>query len=770
MPRQLPCVLLSLLTVLLGGADAVAASPRFEVDAPPSWVEPIPFTAANWERTAGSETTLRVLLDSTQVKVEGGQAHRFSRRILRVTSEQGAADAGRLEVTFDPEYEQLTLHGAWRTRGDTRSSVLRPDAVRIIQKEKDLEAQLYDGSLTALMFIEDVRVGDVMEFAYSVRGSNPVFNGHYVDGFMLQRGLPIDHLSVRVLWPDDRPLHHRVHGRTLEPTVRPGSEHTEYRWEARALPAVAPEDSVPGDLVVYPWLQLSDFGTWENVVNWGLPLYTPPETLTPALQAQVEALRAAGTDDASRFIAAVRFVQDDIRYLGIEMGANSHQPHAPEVVLGQRFGDCKDKALLLSTLLQALGFEAAPALVNTRMRQGLDQRLPSAGNFDHAIVWARLGEQELWVDATAQLQRGDPAHMVPPPFRRGLVLKPGSVGLTEMPLEDVSEPLTDLEETWELQDEAGAATLHVRTTHRGSSANRMRSTLANQPIEDVARDYLNYYARDDVGIRATSPLQVQDDPVLNILTIEEAYAVDAFWRTGTRELTLSLLRQRLRQPEYPQRTFPFTLHHPSRVRHRIVVQGVGISSFPMSPDRASIKGPGWQLNTTHTIDIGTEVLEGTWFSTSDRIAPDQVKRHLEALSETWDATWAAVNYVSPEARQGMGFMKKFYTAIAGVFGVGFVLLLIIGWWGSKRLLKGPKVKPGTTMDSALTIRSEAELTRVLAAQRCQCGAQSPGLEGMTKESTLLLGGSERTSLRWTCGSCRRIQRTWVREDEASEAA
>jgi hypothetical protein len=206
------------------------------------------------------------------------------------------------------------------------------------------------------------------------------------------------------------------------------------------------------------------------------------------------------------------------------------------------------------------------------------------------------------------------------------------------------------------------------------------------------------------------------------------------------------------------------------VHHRVAVRGVGIGAHSSDPDRAHIRGPGWTLTTLQSAAADEVSLEGTWRTTKDRIGSDQMKAHLDAISQARNATWTSFGHLTPEMRQGMGVMAQVMGWLTVAFGLGFVLLLAAGWWGSKALLRTPRVRPGTTMEAALVVTSEAELLSRLGAQRCECGAPSPGASAMVREASILLEGSERTPLRWSCARCQKTQRIWVREADRSEAA
>jgi len=120
------------------------------------------------------------------------------------------------------------------------------------------------------------------------------------------------------------------------------------------------------------------------------------------------------------------FVRQVVRYFGIELGTNSHEPHPPSQVFAQRYGDCKDKAHLLVTILRALGLVAWPALTNTGEGRGIDDFLPSVSSFNHVIVRLIVDGVPRWVDPTASSQRGRLDELPPPSYERALIVDPST--------------------------------------------------------------------------------------------------------------------------------------------------------------------------------------------------------------------------------------------------------------------------------------------------------------------------------------------------------
>jgi hypothetical protein len=93
------------------------------------------------------------------------------------------------------------------------------------------------------------------------------------------------------------------------------------------------------------------------------------------------------------------------RYVGLEFGIHGYQPYRTTQVFARKFGDCKDKAALLTVMLREIGVEASMVLARTRRGGDLDSQPASLAPFDHAIVY--VPKYQLYLDGTAEFSGAD---------------------------------------------------------------------------------------------------------------------------------------------------------------------------------------------------------------------------------------------------------------------------------------------------------------------------------------------------------------------------
>lgn len=684
---------LALTAVLLGAAHA--AVPGFGVAPPAPWVQVQAVPAPAPSESAGRG--VQYLLLDEQVQAAAAERASYRHLALRVTAANGLEEASQVSVHFDPAYERLTLHHVRVWRGDRVTERLDPARVRVLQRERELERRILDGSAEAHLVLDDIRVGDIVEHAYTVSGANPVFGSHRFGHLNLQWASPVDLQRYRLLWPAGRPLQLRSHNGAEAPVRRLLGAVEELVWERRDIPARVLESDTPGWFDPYASATWSSFADWRAVVDWALPLYRPPAAPGPRLRQEVDTIAAAHAGADERIAAALRFVQGEIRYLGVEIGAHSHQPHAPELVLVRRFGDCKDKTLLMVSLLRALGIEAYPALVHSRAGRALDGRLPSPGWFDHVIVQARAGGRTWWLDPTLALQPSALSALYQPDYGHALVLAEGSdrlVSMTDRVREDRRRVRMHIDAS---AGPGQPAQLTVTTVLEGRAAERTRETMARTPRVELAKQYLNFYAGDYPSIQAAAPLEVKDDVRSNRLTTVEQYRIAEFWRrppAGGR-LQASVfspeVRDYLRQPQDRRRTGPLSLAHPVDVS--VTTEIVLHQPWQATTPSVVVNDAAFEFRgAVQWPDKHRVILTDSYLTRADHVTPERMEEHLRHL----DRAWRELGYTLYEPA-GVGHLSSQVLAT----GPLMLALLALGAWALVRWDPAPLAPSGRPMPAGL---------------------------------------------------------------------
>jgi transglutaminase-like putative cysteine protease len=548
-------VLIFLATTL--HAEEVVTGPT------PSWVHPLaadsPAVAPKNEVRYGMYT----LLDDHQVRVTNTVAD-YKRRVEKVLTSGGVQNASELTIDFDPTYETVVLHSVLLMRGGKTINELPKAAIRVIDKEDQTADRIYDGMRSALVILSDVRPGDIIDYSYSLDGGNPILGGKYADEFDLTSTTPAHLIRHRLIWPASRTLRFR----NAEPRVETRGNEREYIWERRDVPPMDVEDQLPEWFDPYSHVQVSEFASWGEVGQWSSRMFRLEERSRVAVRALAVRLRTEHPRDT--VTAAIRFVQDDIRYLGIEMGRNSHEPHQPADVLTQRWGDCKDKSFLLASLLRELGLEAYPALVNTKLRHELDEQLPSPFLFDHVITQVIVNGKTYWVDGTLGEQGGTLETIETPNDERALIVRAETKALTNIASDAKGSTL--IEQTYSARDYASPVSLDVVTTYRGRDADSFRSSLVSDSLTDVARDHLNRYAADHPKIEAAGLPQISDDRQSDVITLRERYRIRELWKNGEWSYSAHAIESHLQLPDRRIRTMPLAFDFPLDLTQRVIVR------------------------------------------------------------------------------------------------------------------------------------------------------------------------------------------------------
>jgi len=739
---------------MLAGASVSFAKGSFLVKSVPSWVRSVaPSVSPLGSQQTGTGSSQ--LLNDEQTKVgSNGSVERYYHYVTRVDGASGLDDLSQLRFYFEPSYQQLVIHYVRIQRGNSSIDILKPSEIKIVQQEEELDQQLFNGTLAAVIFVNDLRIGDSVDYAYSINGENPVLGGHFTDTLYLADTEPIQEHVIRLIVPTERALDIKNNNTKLTLTSQSIGPNTEYLWYDKNIAAVNKDDYTPVWFDPYPSISVSEFHGWSDVVQWALPFYQQSAPRNRELLAKVEQWKKASASPEERIITALRFVQDEIRYLGIELGRYSHQPTSPDQVFARRFGDCKDKSLLLSSILTSMDIDAVPVLINTKARAALDSWQPSPFAFDHVIVRAILNGKTFWFDPTISYQRGTLQNYYDPPYERALVLRPGQQALSQIPQPNIESRYMSIVETY-----AGGnglpVTMSVATTYRGADADEIRYGLATESLADLSKEYLNYYADSMPSISTNGLPLVKDDAVTNTIVVTENYLIDEFWKNKSHSFLADKIYVELDKRGLSQRTMPLKVKFPLQVDQTILINlGTGYD-FPSGTEELSDNAMQFEARAFKS---GNQfVLHCSLKTFADSVAVNKIQDHLRLLDEARGMSGFELAQASAGPRFNARSMVPLlaflvFVLLGGVYVV--IRLLRDNSRGrAKNFAEKQKVNPGATAETALPITSNDQLESLIRHFPCRCGANAYNPVQPPTQERFSYDGEKLVGVRFVCGAC-----------------
>jgi len=755
MTRLTPLRFVMVAATILVLTQFSSAKTAYAVKPPPAWVKPTPVSKPAASVTSQASGSLFLLSDH-QIRVVKDSTERYARRVRKVVNASGLDDLSQLQLEFEPTYEELVIHHVRIQRGETTIDALNPREIKVIQQESDLNQRIYNGTLSALILLNDVRVGDIIDYAYSIVGANPVLGGRYADTYSLASGQYVGKIQWRLLWPSSRSLQYRGLNSNAAPAIQQNGEETEYVWSQDEVAAVEFEDNIPRWFRPVPTIQLSEFANWADVVKWALPLYTLKQPIDAALKNQIDHWASESEDPAKRLISAVRFVQDEVRYMGIELGPSSHTPTQPSTVFKRRFGDCKDKTFLLATILNTLGIDAIPALVNTNAKDTLNAYQPSPLAFDHVVLRVTLNGNIFWVDATASLQRGTLAEESNLDYRRALVLRDGNSALDEMPDTTSDEPTTMLREVYSVSSYDSPALLEVDTTYKGNDADDIRGWIAEHTLAELAKTWLNYYASTDPNVQAAGLPAIADDINANVIVITEHYTIPNFWKNRAREFYAGRINEEFGKLSVSRRSMPLALSYPVRVSQIIVAHLP--EAFEIERKGSTIESDAIRYKYRYDYSGKTLTLSYELQSKKDYVAAEKVPEHLALVDRIRGTLGYELSMVKNDSEdtEAVALLALIFTPIL-ILGAFKVIKTTRARQRQASFKRITRPRYGESPETAINLEAGRDLDQSLSEFKCACGHSYQARADAHQRESAVFDGRRLTIVRLNCDTCRRIR-------------
>jgi tetratricopeptide (TPR) repeat protein len=454
----------------------------------PDWIPVVAPHLSNMPDNPSQHVRYEVV--ESHVRAFGTHTETYVRIRLRVLTSLGLQQASQLGLEWNPALQTPTVHHARIIRAGETSDILEKADFTILRREAALEQSLQiNGVLTGVLVNPDIRVGDTIDFAYSFRTQFDVFNNPLEALVSSYSPLPVDLGATTISWPASMRVQTRA-GRHA--TVPPITEEGGFKVLVNRMTDVEGE-TYPGTIATrslpdYSW-QVSSIPQWGTIADHIRPAYEQASALPDAadLAAHVARIRSEHTTPEARALAALRLVQDEVRYMALTLGEGGWLPASAREVWERRQGDCKGKTVLLVALLRELEIDAVPVLVSSQ-NLSLDKYLPMVGAFDHVIVKARINGETYLMDGARISDRSLTPDV---PLVHEYVLPiVERARLEQVPLRLPPRPTGTMHVEIDFSEGIySPARVTLTDIDRGNSATEMQTGVAQLPAAELTRWY-----------------------------------------------------------------------------------------------------------------------------------------------------------------------------------------------------------------------------------------------------------------------------------------
>jgi len=397
----------------------------------------------------------------------------------KIFNERGRKYASK-SIAYRAGYQQANILFA---------NTIRPDGQVFSLGKNDV----HDGSQYAgYDFYTDIRQkrftmpavedGCIVEYAYEIQTVIPSFSFDYSETFLCRNLFPIEEDILEIVLPAEKEINYQAYNTDLKPKITVEGDKKRYLFTNLKQKEIIPEPRMPAllDKDTFPQISIWTLKDWKVVSAWYIRLFQDQMKTDQELENFTRKLVENKKTKEEKINSIFNFVSQNIRYIAVLLGPHTHKPHAANEVFQKRYGDCKDKTVLLLTMLKIAGIEGQPALVPSH-REYFDEKMPALGAFNHVIAVVPDGGKYYWLDATNEAAAFDSAPFILP-SKIFLINADGSYRFIETPAPDPSKDYFTYEALFKI-DEDGNTAAEYHYSYFGKAAESFRFIYKYLPPE-----------------------------------------------------------------------------------------------------------------------------------------------------------------------------------------------------------------------------------------------------------------------------------------------
>jgi tetratricopeptide (TPR) repeat protein len=565
-----------------------------------------------------SEAGFVVLLDEAHYSFEAdGKSHTTQRHMFRIVDDSAVDGLGTIEVPWAPWYNDRPTVQARVVSKDGTVHTLDAKAIMEAPSREDLD--IFSDNRVLRAPLPGVAVGSVIEYVIDFNGNNPIGDAGASDMFLFGGYAPTQRSRMIIEGPAS--LEPKLVNKTdLQAKTEEKNGRRIMTFESGRIEGRKDfEGFLPFDVIPLPYIAFSTGSSWRNLATRYSEI-VDKQIAGNDLKKFVHDAIGNATDRREIIARSLAAVEKNVRYAGVEVGESSIVPRPPHTVLGNKYGDCKDKATLLMAMLRESGIAAHVALLRAGVDFDVHPELPGMGRFNHAIVRvdATAKDPAMWVDPTddfahagdlpsqdqgrlALIAAGDTSSLTKTPETPSTANKYAETRIYTLP-EDGKAHVTEISETVTGSEDSFQRHYYAESDH----------TKYREQIETYVKSY--YSAKKLEKVEATDP---HDLTKPFRVTIEASEAETGIARDGDAAVALHPANL-LNWLPYPIRNYGDD--HAEEARKKRVGEFVFPSAGLREWTYHIVPPPGYAVRTlppNETTKLGTTTLSKEFTSQPD---------------------------------------------------------------------------------------------------------------------------------------------------------
>lgn len=187
-----------------------------------------------------------------------------------------------------------------------------------------------------------------------------------------------------------------------------------YTFSAANLKAIDREPLSPVSREIIPLVYIapSDFcydsfcgnlSNWNNLGSWISGLLKDRDILPADFVVKLQDMTKDAKTDREKVAIIYKYLQDNTRYVSIQLGIGGYRPIEAASVLKTRFGDCKGQTNLMKAMLKAIDISSNYCAISMGDDKELLSDFPSFNQNNHVILLVPLQNDSIWLECTSAI-------------------------------------------------------------------------------------------------------------------------------------------------------------------------------------------------------------------------------------------------------------------------------------------------------------------------------------------------------------------------------